>query len=109
MTCCNTITHPSLVVVHQATNQERIIVDTSTGQVEVIINITEYGFLFLTIHIQTNFLVNETDRFMVFNCIEQHFEPSIGDGFILFKEFQYEIYDRDEMILSLNPSTLITS
>ena len=108
MTCCNSITRPSslLVIGHQTTNQQqRHLVDTSAGQVEIRLNITEYGFFYLTLHIQSNFLIYDPHRFLVFNCTEQHFEQSLGDGFLLFKEFQYEIYDRDEMILSLNPST----
>jgi hypothetical protein len=109
MTCCNSITRPSLEMIDQTTNQQRLLMDTSTGQVEVIINSTEYGFLYLTLHIQTNFLSYDPYRFLVFNCTHQYFEQSLGDGFLLSDEFHYQIYDRDEVILTLNPSTLITT
>jgi hypothetical protein len=109
MTCCNSITRPQFIPIDPTTNPQRIIVDTSMGQVEAMINITEYGFFYLTLHIQTNFLVYDPYRFIVFNRTEQHFEPSLGEGFLLSNDFHYEIYDRDEMILSLNPSTIITT
>lgn len=108
MTCCNIITPPTFTIIdNQSTHQQRVMVDTSNGQVELIMNFNEYGLFYLTIHIQSNFLYYDPYRFVIFNATEQRFEEPQGVGFLLFKNIQYEIYDRDEMILSLNPSMVI--
>jgi hypothetical protein len=105
MTCCKTIQPIHSVIDHTTTNQQKIIINTDLGDVEFIFNIYEYRCFYLTIHIQTNFLTHDPTRFTVLNCTEGYVEESVGNGFLLFKDFQYEIYDRDEMILSLTPST----
>jgi hypothetical protein len=108
MTCYKTIQNPSTTIEHTTRNEKRVIINTDSGDIELVINIYETHFFYLTINVNINFLSHEPTRFFVFNRSEGYIEEPIGNGFLLFKEFQYEIYDRDEMILSLNPSTTIT-
>ena len=107
MTCCKTILNPYSVIDHTTRNEQRYTIHTDLGDVELIFNIYEYRFFYLTINIHTNYLSYDSNRFTVFNSTEGYIEEPLGDGFLLFKDFQYEIYDRDETILSLNPSTII--
>lgn len=106
MTCYNGIQNPSSVIDYTTRNQQ-IVIERDSGDIQFTFNIYEYRCFYLTIHIHTNFLSYDPTRFRVINCSEGYEEESLGDGFLLFKEFEYEIYDRDEMILSLNPSTTI--
>ena len=106
MTCCKSI-HPTSCTIDQTTNQQRVTIQTDDGDIDFIFNIYEYFFFYLTIHIHINYLNYNPTRFRIFNCVEGYFENTIGDGFLLCKDLPYEIYDNNQLILSLNPSTTL--
>lgn len=57
---------------------------------------------FLEIHLEQNYLLYEPERFVIWNKTCQLQELPIWNRFILFKEYQYEIYDKKDKILEWN-------
>jgi hypothetical protein len=57
---------------------------------------------FLEIHLTQNFLIYEPDRFVIWNKTCQIQEIPIWNRYILFKEYDYEIYDKKDKILDFN-------
>lgn len=105
MTCCKTINTIQQIYFPTQQNEQRFICESNGQDIEIIFHIYEHHLYYLTIHVSTNFLVYDPTRFNVFNRTENMFEMPIGEGYLLLKEWSYDIYDRDEIILSLNSIT----
>jgi hypothetical protein len=107
MTCCNSIDRP-IIVNDPVTHQKILHIQSRSGtNIEIVFNIFEYHFYYITIHTFSNFLSNHTNRFYIYNRIENFFEEPICDGFLLLKDHAYDIYEQDEIIASIEPSVSI--
>jgi len=101
MTCCKTINYPQQID-YSIPNQKRFIYETEDGDIELILYIYAHQLFFLVINASSNFLTYEPTRFQIYNKVENVFEMPIGDGFLLFKEWSYDIYDRNNLICSMD-------
>lgn len=104
MTCCNIINTPK-VIDYANLNQQKVVCERDTGEIELVFQIYPGQMSYLTIHVISNYLFYDPERFRIYNHVDHVFETPIGNGYILMKEWYYDIYDRDEIILSLCPSS----
>jgi hypothetical protein len=100
MTCCKNIDSPSTID-FTSPNHHTFLYHFDQEDIRIIINVCLNDIYFLKIETMSNFLSYDPERFRIYNRSLNIFETPIGDAFMLLKEWSYDIYNRNNVMFSL--------
>ena len=107
MTCCKSIQSRIFLDHSYHPNPKQIIIESENGEIEMVLNSYPYGFFYLTIQVFRNYLVNDPNRFRIYNRTQNIYEDPIFYGYLLMKDMSYDVYDGDQKIISFDANTFV--
>lgn len=83
-------------------NRLKLVYESRNGKIDFLVIRHISDIYFFKIQCM-NLLLHHSNLFCVYNQNENMFELPIGDGYILTKEYSYDVYEEDEMIMRIHP------